>query len=70
MTISSAARLLGIRPDSLLIAAQAGRINFTWGADLRGQKTRLFDPQDIEMYRERVREKLRARLAKLDGDAA
>ena len=66
LTIKPAAELLGIRQDSLLNAARAGWIPFRWGDTPRGQKQRLFALDDLRAYAQRQRERVHARLAKLD----
>jgi len=64
--IGAAAKNLGIRPDTLLEAANAGRVPFTWGLTQKGQPQRLFSEDTLDQYKRRQRARLLARLAVLD----
>jgi hypothetical protein len=69
LTIGPAAKLAGVRTASLIEAADRGTIPVQWAESPTGQRIRLFSVADIQSYRQRRANRLKAELARVEGAA-
>lgn len=64
------ARLLGTTASTVRKAARRGSLPSAWVTTPGGIQMRVFDPGDVASYRAASRERLAARLHRLENDAA
>jgi hypothetical protein len=69
LTIGPAATRAGVREASLIEAADRGTVPVQWTESPTGQRIRVFAVADIEAYRQRRADRLKAELDRIEGAA-